>query len=261
MNKFGIGQAVRRVEDQRFLTGAGAMSTTSTCRGSATASSVLSPHAHARIRQRRRRARPQAAPGVLCVLTGADAAADKLGAFTAAADAGGRGRAEGPPHVPAAAGRRQGALRRRPRRLRRRRDAWRRRATPPSWSRSTTSRCRPWCTSRTRRRTARRRSGTTARPATSPSADVRQQGRDRRRLRQGEARGVSCALENNRLAPNAMEPRARDRRLQRGRRRTTRSTRARRIRTACAWSCRTSFHDAREPAPRGRRRTSAAASA
>ena len=32
MAKFGIGQAVKRVEDQRFLTGKGDMSTISTCR-------------------------------------------------------------------------------------------------------------------------------------------------------------------------------------------------------------------------------------
>ena len=37
MAKFGIGQAVRRVEDQRFLLGQGAMSMTSACPGNATA--------------------------------------------------------------------------------------------------------------------------------------------------------------------------------------------------------------------------------
>ena len=80
MAKFGIGQAVRRVEDQRFLTGTGAMSTTSTCRGQCHGVTVLSPHAHARIK-RIDVAKAKAAPGVLCVLTGADATADKLGAL------------------------------------------------------------------------------------------------------------------------------------------------------------------------------------
>ena len=81
MNKFGIGQAVRRVEDQRFLTGRGRyvddINLPRQCYGVA----VLSPHAHARIR-RVDVARAASAPGVVGVLTGADAAAEKLGAFT-----------------------------------------------------------------------------------------------------------------------------------------------------------------------------------
>ena len=44
---------------------------------------VLSPHAHARIKKIDT-SKAKAAPGVLLVLTGADVAADKLGAFTAA---------------------------------------------------------------------------------------------------------------------------------------------------------------------------------
>ena len=36
--KFGIGQAVRRVEDQRFTTGAGQLSPILRCRGNAMAS-------------------------------------------------------------------------------------------------------------------------------------------------------------------------------------------------------------------------------
>ena len=43
---------------------------------------MLSPHAHARIK-RVDTAKAKAAPGVLAVLTGADAVADKLGALTA----------------------------------------------------------------------------------------------------------------------------------------------------------------------------------
>ncbi len=76
--KFGIGQAVRRVEDQRFTTGAGQFvadfGLPRQCHGVA----VLSPHAHAVIR-RVDATRAKAAPGVLCVLTGADALTDKVG--------------------------------------------------------------------------------------------------------------------------------------------------------------------------------------
>ena len=78
MTKFGIGQAVRRVEDQRFATGAGEyvgdFSLPRQCYGVA----VLSPHAHAAIR-RVDVAAAKAAPGVVVVLTGADALTDKIG--------------------------------------------------------------------------------------------------------------------------------------------------------------------------------------
>src|SRR5262245_49763124 len=78
MVSFGIGQAVRRVEDQRFLTGRGSyvgdMELPRQCHGVA----VLSPHAHARI-TRTDVAAARAAPGVLLVLTGADAIADQIG--------------------------------------------------------------------------------------------------------------------------------------------------------------------------------------
>src|SRR5690349_1814804 len=83
MAKFGIGQAVRRVEDQRFLTGHGRYIDDVNVPGQAFAALVLSPHAHARIK-RTDTAKAEAAPGVLAVLTGADAVADKLGSFTAA---------------------------------------------------------------------------------------------------------------------------------------------------------------------------------
>jgi carbon-monoxide dehydrogenase large subunit len=78
MTKFGIGQAVRRVEDQRFTTGSGQyvgdFELARQCYGVA----VLSPHAHAIIKNIDARA-AKAAPGVVCVLTGADAATDKIG--------------------------------------------------------------------------------------------------------------------------------------------------------------------------------------
>jgi aerobic carbon-monoxide dehydrogenase large subunit len=78
VSKFGIGQAVRRVEDQRFTTGAGQfvadLALPRQCYGVA----VHSPHAHAIIKRIDVNA-AKAAPGVLCVLTGADAATDKIG--------------------------------------------------------------------------------------------------------------------------------------------------------------------------------------
>jgi carbon-monoxide dehydrogenase large subunit len=82
MAKFGIGQAVRRVEDQRFLTGQGRYVDDMALPGMAHGVTVLSPHAHARIR-RVDTSKAKAAPGVLAVLTGADAVAEKLGAMTA----------------------------------------------------------------------------------------------------------------------------------------------------------------------------------
>lgn len=78
MSKFGIGQAVRRVEDQRFLTGTGSyvsdISLPRQCHGAA----VLSTHAHAAIKNVDVSA-ALASPGVVCVLTAADAKTDKIG--------------------------------------------------------------------------------------------------------------------------------------------------------------------------------------
>jgi carbon-monoxide dehydrogenase large subunit len=78
MTKFGIGQAVRRVEDGRFTTGTGQyvgdVALARQCYGVA----VLSPHAHAGIKRVDTTA-AKASPGVLCVLTGADAAGDNVG--------------------------------------------------------------------------------------------------------------------------------------------------------------------------------------
>ena len=82
MAKFGIGQAVRRVEDRRFLLGQGRYVDDINLPGQCYGVTVLSPHAHARIK-RIDVAKAKAAPGVLCVLTGADAIAEKLGSFTA----------------------------------------------------------------------------------------------------------------------------------------------------------------------------------
>jgi carbon-monoxide dehydrogenase large subunit len=82
MAKFGIGQAVRRVEDQRFLLGRGRYVDDISLPGQCIGVTVLSPHAHARIK-RIDVTRASAAPGVHCVLTGADALAEKLGSLTA----------------------------------------------------------------------------------------------------------------------------------------------------------------------------------
>jgi carbon-monoxide dehydrogenase large subunit len=82
MAKFGIGQPVRRVEDQRFLTGQGRYVDDIVLPAMAHGVNVVSPHAHARIK-RVEVSKAKAAPGVLLVLTGADAKADKVGAMTA----------------------------------------------------------------------------------------------------------------------------------------------------------------------------------
>ena len=82
MAKFGIGQAVRRLEDQRFLQGHGRYVDDISLPGLCHGVTVLSPHAHARIK-RVDVSKAKAAPGELVVLTGADAVAEHLGSFTA----------------------------------------------------------------------------------------------------------------------------------------------------------------------------------
>jgi aerobic carbon-monoxide dehydrogenase large subunit len=78
--KFGIGQPVPRLEDPRFITGRGRyvddIDMPLQCYGVL----VMSPHAHARIKNIDTAA-AKAAPGVLAVLTGADAEADKMGSL------------------------------------------------------------------------------------------------------------------------------------------------------------------------------------
>lgn len=81
MAKFGIGQSVRRVEDQRFITGQGRYVDDISLVGQCHGAMVYSPHAHARIR-RIDTAAAKAAPGVLCVLTGEHAAAEGFGGLT-----------------------------------------------------------------------------------------------------------------------------------------------------------------------------------
>jgi carbon-monoxide dehydrogenase large subunit len=73
----GIGQALRRKEDPRLLTGQGRYSDDVNMPGQAYACMVRSPHAHARIRAIDT-TRAQAIARVLAVLTGGDAVADGL---------------------------------------------------------------------------------------------------------------------------------------------------------------------------------------
>jgi len=73
----GIGEAVRRKEDLRLVTGRGTYSDDFNFPGQVYAAMVRSPHAHARIRSIDVTAARQM-PGVLAVLTGHDALADGL---------------------------------------------------------------------------------------------------------------------------------------------------------------------------------------
>jgi aerobic carbon-monoxide dehydrogenase large subunit len=78
MRAYGIGQPVRRVEDQRFLTGNGNYVDDVDFPRLSHAVVVASPHANAKIKKIERSAAAQA-EGVICVLTGEDVEADGLG--------------------------------------------------------------------------------------------------------------------------------------------------------------------------------------
>ena len=71
MSKFGIGQPVRRVEDQRFITGEGRYTDDINLPGQAYGYVLRSPTAHARIASLDVTA-AKAAPGVLLVVTAAE---------------------------------------------------------------------------------------------------------------------------------------------------------------------------------------------
>ncbi|MDD3786213.1 MAG: xanthine dehydrogenase family protein molybdopterin-binding subunit [Hydrogenophaga sp.] len=73
-----IGEPVRRKEDYRFLTGAGQYTDDIVPEGTTHAVFVRSPHAHARINSVDKSA-ALAAPGVIGVFDGQDVAADKIG--------------------------------------------------------------------------------------------------------------------------------------------------------------------------------------
>ena len=78
MNRYGIGQPVRRVEDQRFLTGRARFVDDIQLAHMLHGAVVMSPHAHARIKNIDTKA-ASASPGVHLILTGADAKQDNLG--------------------------------------------------------------------------------------------------------------------------------------------------------------------------------------
>jgi aerobic carbon-monoxide dehydrogenase large subunit len=78
VEKFAVGQSVRRLEDPRLIQGLGHYSDDVNLAREAHAVVVRSPHAHARIRGVDAAAAREA-PGVLAVLTGADVAHDGLG--------------------------------------------------------------------------------------------------------------------------------------------------------------------------------------
>ena len=76
--KFGIGQPVTRLEDTRLLTGGGRYTDDLAVEGMAYGYVLRSPHAHADIRSVDAGA-AAGMPGVLLVLTAAEAAADGIG--------------------------------------------------------------------------------------------------------------------------------------------------------------------------------------
>jgi carbon-monoxide dehydrogenase large subunit len=78
MVKFGIGQSVRRVEDQRLLTGTGRYTDDISLPRQTYAYFLRSSHAHAKIKKIDITAAKKA-PGVVGIFTGADIAAAKLG--------------------------------------------------------------------------------------------------------------------------------------------------------------------------------------
>src|SRR5438105_12640546 len=78
MSTTGIGASVRRKEDQRFITGKGHYTDDISRPGQTHAYFLRSPHAHARIKGIDTEV-AAALPGVLAVLTGAELAADKIG--------------------------------------------------------------------------------------------------------------------------------------------------------------------------------------
>ncbi len=78
MTDQGIGASVKRKEDLRFITGKGQYVDDINRPGQTYAVFVRSPHAHARIKSINSKA-AAASPGVLAVFTGDDLAADKIG--------------------------------------------------------------------------------------------------------------------------------------------------------------------------------------
>ncbi len=106
MGQFGVGQAMRRVEDQRFLTGGGRYSDDINLPGQAYAVVLRSPHAHAEIRAIDA-SQAEAAPGVLAVYSAEHLSADGVGDIPCMAPMPGKGGSDTiqPPHPVLARGR------------------------------------------------------------------------------------------------------------------------------------------------------------
>ena len=202
----GIGASVRRVEDHRFITGKGQYVDDINRAGQSYAVFVRSVHAHATIKKIDTSAAINA-PGVLGIFTGADLAADKIGNLICG------WMIHSKDGSPMKAGRASGAWPRArcatsattwrsllPRR-------WRRRATQPSWCQWTTTSWPPASISPRRRRTGSRNC-TRRRPTTRFSPGIWAT-RPRWMPHSRKAHHVTkIDLTNNRLIPNAMEPRA-----------------------------------------------------
>ncbi len=105
MNATGIGASVKRKEDYRFLTGAGNYTDDVNLQGQTFAYFVRSPHAHAAIKGIDK-SRALASPGVVAVFTGEDLANAKVGGLPCGwliTDVNGQPMKE-PPHPPLAQG-------------------------------------------------------------------------------------------------------------------------------------------------------------
>src|SRR4051812_46658779 len=76
--RFGAGQPVKRLEDQRLLTGKGQFIDDKADEGALWLVMLRSPHAHAKIASIDTQA-AVAMPGVVAVYTGADLVADDIG--------------------------------------------------------------------------------------------------------------------------------------------------------------------------------------
>ncbi len=199
----GIGASVRRKEDFRFITGKGQYTDDISRPGETRALFVRSPHAHARIKKVDVDA-ARKMPGVLAVLTGAELATDKIGNLICGWMI--HSKDGSPMKMSAASGDRvgQGLLRRRSGCGGGGGDHGGRRATPPRRSRSTT-RCLPAVTD----------------PAKAQSQPAIHEVAPKNTIYQwhlGDAKAVDAAIKsakhvtrldivNNRLVPNAMEPR------------------------------------------------------
>lgn len=86
MNKFGVGQSVKRKEDNKLLRGTETFLDDINLPGQAHAYFLRSPHAHADIKQIDN-ARAAAMPGVVAIYTGPDIEADGLGTVPCVMDA------------------------------------------------------------------------------------------------------------------------------------------------------------------------------